>query len=133
MQRLKIDPTDSSFSVDLDTEKGEFIFSGESRPENAPGFFEPILNWLAEFKEELENYDKNETYKLKVVFNLEYFNSTSTKYIVDIAKILKRIDDLDNVELNTEWHYKEIDEDVEESGRELSDWTGLKIELRAYD
>lgn len=133
MQRLKIDATDSSFAVDLDYEKGEFVFLGESRPENAPLFFEPILDWLNNFEELVEKEYKDEVYNLKVVFNLEYFNSTSTKYIVDIAKQLKRIDEIPNVNLKVEWHYKEIDEDIEESGRELVNWTGLKIELIPYD
>jgi hypothetical protein len=131
MQRLKIDPTDSSFAVDLDIEKGEFSFLGESRPENAPRFFEPILIWLNDFKEMKEKDGKN--YDLKVIFSLEYFNSTSTKYIVDITKLLKIVDDIPNVNLTTEWHYKEIDEDVEESGRELIDWTGLDIKLISYN
>lgn len=131
MQGLKIDPTDSSFSVNLDIENGVFKFSGESRPENAPKFFEPILKWLSEFKEMVESRD--EDYNLKVVFKLDYFNSTSTKYIVDITKQLKLIDDVPNVNLKTEWHYKEIDEDIEESGRELVDWTGLDIELVSFE
>jgi hypothetical protein len=130
MQRLKIDPTESSFAIDLDIDKGEFRFSGESRPENAPRFFEPILNWLSDFKEMREKEEK--ATDLKVIFNLDYFNSTSTKYIVDITKLLKTIDDLPKVHLTTEWHYKEIDEDIEESGRELIDWTGLNIALIPY-
>lgn len=127
MQRLKIDPTDSSFSVELDHEKGEFKFSGESRPENAPSFFDPIIVWISEFKKYIEQ--KNQIFELKTIFKLDYFNSTSTKYIVDILKELKNIEELPNVNLRTEWHYKEIDEDIEESGKELKDWTGLNIDL----
>lgn len=131
MQPLKIEPTTSSFAVDLDIEKGEFRFSGESRPENAPRFFEPILSWLNNFKQ-LKTKETT-LYNLKVIFNFDYFNSTSTKYIVDIAKLLKTIDDLPHVEVKTEWHYKEIDEDIEESGRELIDWTNLDIKLIPYN
>src|SRR5690554_7764502 len=75
MQPLKIEPTTSSFAVDLDIEKGEFRFSGESRPENAPRFFEPILSWLNAFKE--MKAKENNDYNLKVIFNFDYFNSTS--------------------------------------------------------
>ncbi|MEX1192026.1 MAG: DUF1987 domain-containing protein [Brumimicrobium sp.] len=132
MQRLKIDQTESSFFVDLNIDKGEFLFSGESRPENAPRFFEPIINWLDDFKENYDKVKSNSTYSLKVVFNLDYFNSTSTKYIVDIIQILKEIGDNSYIHLTTEWHYKEIDEDIEESGRELVEWTGLNMELIPY-
>lgn len=130
MQPLKIEPTTSSFAVDLDIEKGVFSFSGESRPENAPNFFDPILSWLNNFKE-LKSKETTH-YKLKVIFNFDYFNSTSTKYIVDIAKLLKSIDDLPQIDVQTEWHYKEIDEDIKESGKELIDWTKLNIELIPY-
>lgn len=131
MQRLKIQPTESSFSIDLNIEKGEFIFLGESRPENAPRFFDPVLDWLNDFENLMINSKRN--YDLKVIFKLDYFNSTSTKYLVDISKVLKRIGDIDNVNQTVEWHYKEIDEDIEESGRELIEWTGLDIQLIPYD
>lgn len=131
MQRLKIQPTESSFSIDLNIEKGEFIFLGESRPENAPRFFDPVLDWLNDFETLMINSKRN--YDLKVIFKLDYFNSTSTKYLVDISKVLKRIGDIDNVNQTVEWHYKEIDEDIEESGRELIEWTGLDIQLIPYD
>ncbi|PHR45407.1 MAG: hypothetical protein COA32_13260 [Fluviicola sp.] len=131
MQRLKIQPTESSFSIDLNIEKGEFIFLGESRPENAPRFFDPVLDWLNDFENLMINSKRN--YDLKVIFKLDYFNSTSTKYLVDISKVLKRIGDIDNVNQTVEWYYKEIDEDIEESGRELIEWTGLDIQLIPYD
>ena len=131
MQRLKIQPTESSFSIDLNIEKGEFTFLGESRPENAPRFFDPVLDWLTDFEAQMIN--SKQIYVLKVIFKLDYFNSTSTKYLVDIAKVLKRIADIDSVNQTVEWHYKEIDEDIEESGRELIEWTGLEMELIPYD
>ncbi|PKR79684.1 hypothetical protein CW751_13675 [Brumimicrobium salinarum] len=131
MQRLKIDPTASSFFVDLNADTGIFNFQGESRPENAPSFFEPIIAWLITYRNTIEK-DKD-SHHLKVIFKLDYFNSTSTKYIVDIAKLLKSIDDLPNVNLATEWFYKSIDEDIRDSGNELIDWTGLKIKLIPYD
>ena len=131
MQRFKIQPTESSFNIDLNIERGEFIFLGESRPENAPRFFDPILDWLNGFEALMKSL--KQSYDLKVIFKLDYFNSTSTKYLVDISKALKRIGDINNVNQTVEWHYKEIDEDIEESGRELIEWTGLDIQLIPFD
>lgn len=131
MEDLKIQPTDSSFAIDLDVKKSQFTFQGESRPENAPGFFDPVINWLQSFKNSVER-EENQI-QLEVVFKLDYFNSTSTKYIVDIAKILKAIGDSSKVVLDVKWYYKEIDEDIKESGIELSEWTDLKIEMIPFD
>jgi len=131
MEDLKIQPTDSSLAIDLDVKSSQFTFQGESRPENAPGFFDPVLNWLKSYKNSIER--KENRIELKVIFKLDYFNSTSTKYIVDIVKILKTIGDSSMVDLDIKWYYKEIDEDIKESGIELSEWTDLKIDMIPFD
>lgn len=127
MRNILIDPTESSLKVNLNYDESFLLIEGESRPEDALKFFEPILLSLNYFKKSLN--ESRENLIFEVVFKLDYFNSTSTKFIVDIAKILKAIDEIPYAAINTKWYYKKIDEDIMESGYELADWTGLQIEM----
>lgn len=83
MERVfKYTGTESTLEVDLNSDSGKFIFKGESRPENAVTYFEPILKWLKEYYE----LSKTSSGNVLVDFDLEYFNSTSYKYILDILE-----------------------------------------------
>ncbi|MBA3705620.1 MAG: DUF1987 family protein [Bacteroidetes bacterium] len=90
MDSLIIAQTEDSPAVTLDTTTNHFIISGESRPENTGKFYAPIIDWLIKF-ENILYYQKNESndkFALAFTFKLDYFNSTSSKYILDIILIL---------------------------------------------
>jgi len=53
-----------------------------------------------------------------VKINLEYFNSTSAKFVFDVLmKIGNMVEDGHDFEIN--WHYEPIDEDLKEAGEEF--------------
>lgn len=133
MKKIDIAPTDSSFEVLLDPEKNLIQVKGESRPENAPSFFDSIINWLEEYENSFSGNEKNDSTDVKVVFNLDYFNSTSAKYLVDICLILSSISKIENISVNAEWYYKSIDEEIKESGEELTEMTGLELKMIPFD
>jgi hypothetical protein len=125
MEKLIIEATLNSPRVELDPADNRFEFSGESRPENVRSFYLPILDWLEEYAADLsKNGNKN---PLTLNFNLEYFNSTSAKYILDIFKSLYSIHEGGN-EVLIRWHYEEDDEDMYEVGMEMSRMSRLPFE-----
>jgi hypothetical protein len=125
MEKLIIEATLNSPRVELDPADNRFEFSGESRPENVRSFYLPILDWLEEYAADLsKNGNKN---PLTFNFNLEYFNSTSAKYILDIFKSLYSIHEGGN-EVLIRWHYEEDDEDMYEVGMEMSRMSRLPFE-----
>jgi hypothetical protein len=125
MKKLVIEATMNSPRVELDHEKNLFEFSGESRPENVRNFYLPVLDWLEEFSTDLSK--RQEKSQLIFDFNLEYFNSTSAKYILDIFKSLYGIHEKGN-EVLIRWHYEEDDEDMYEVGTEMSRMSRLPFE-----
>lgn len=136
MDNLKIEQTDSSFGVDFNYEKNILKFWGESRPENCLEFFAPILKWIDEYNNYLYyklNEFKNSPIKIDVEFKVDYFNSTSAKYIFDLLMGLQQITQYPNVSLQVNWYYKALDEDMLESGEEFSDMTGLNVNLVPID
>ena len=116
--------TETEFTplVILNPAEAKYLISGESRPENANKFYEPLLNWFLEFKKEAK--DK----KIDFEFKFVYFNSTSAKYIMDL---LKQFDTLysEGYPISVRWFYDPEDEDMKESGEEFAKLVKIPIEL----
>jgi hypothetical protein len=127
MEKLLIEPTLNSPHVVLDPAANRFEFSGESRPENVRKFYMPILEWMEQFGIECSGKGGNKT-PLEINFNLEYFNSTSAKYILDIFKVLHTIHS-GGTAVSVKWHYEEDDEDMYEVGVEMSRMSGLTFDF----
>jgi sulfatase maturation enzyme AslB (radical SAM superfamily) len=78
---------------------GNLKMDGRSLPENVEMVYTPIINWIIGLKAEKVNFD----------INLEYFNSASSKKIMEI---LKHLDANNSIkQLNINWHYEEGDDD----------------------
>ncbi len=133
MDSLIIAKTDDSPSVILDTTTNHFIISGESRPENTSKFYAPILAWLHKF-EDILYWNKNEStkeFKLVFTFKLDYFNSTSAKYIMDIVLILKSFV-TKGYNVTIQWHYDKRDDDMLDTGKEFSKLADMQFEFIEY-
>lgn len=127
MDSLIIEATEDSPSIIFDINSNRFKISGESRPENAGKFYTPIINWLMKFEEMLNTKDlKLATDQLTFIFRLDYFNSTSAKYIMDIILILKNISAKGPI-MNIEWIYDSRDEDMLEVGKEFAEMSDLEF------
>lgn len=123
MEKIQIEQTKVSPEVILDEENGVASISGESYPENAMGFYKPVFDWINHFIT-----TKN---KLSFDFKLNYFNTSSSKCIMDILDILEKYHAEDG-EVNVKWHYQEDDDDMLESGEEFADDLELPFELISY-
>ena len=128
MEKLIIEPTANSPRILLDSEERNFEFSGESRPENVRKFYLPVLEWMEAYTAGVEGLEEDQRPSgLKCMFNFEYFNSTSAKYILDIFKSLNAIHAL-GIGLDIKWLYEEDDEDMLEVGQEMSRMSKLEFE-----
>ncbi len=133
MEKLIIEATVNSPKIVLDPEANVFEFSGESRPENVRNFYLPVLEWLEKYtSQESGLKEPQRTSALDCIFNFEYFNSTSAKYILDIFKSLNALHAL-GVNLDIKWFYEEDDEDMLEVGEEMSRMSKLKFEYVITD
>lgn len=133
MDSLIIEATEDSPKILFDTASNRFTISGESRPENAGKFYTPVINWIIKFEERLawKKSEMKDESPLVFVFKLDYFNSTSAKYIMDILLVLKKFVD-DGHKVNVEWHYDKRDDDMLDAGNEFSDTVDMKFEFIEY-
>ena len=121
MDAIVLEPTATTPKVIIDPVKNVFEMSGESRPENTAKFFSPIVSWFDGYRSVLY-FQKNSFGKSKKIsfdFKLEYFNSTSAKFILDIFYQLEKIRK-EGYEAEVVWHHDHRDTDMKESGEEFS-------------
>ncbi len=126
MQVIKIQGSDDTPKVILDAnpENPFFEISGRSLPEDVVAFYEPILEWLDE-------YAQNPLPKTVFDFKLEYFNTASSKLLLDVLLKLEDMYD-DGNEVLVRWHYPDDDEDMEEAGEEYADIVEVPFEQVSY-
>lgn len=124
MEVIKIKGTDDTPSVILDKENEIFEISGRSLPEDVTTFYEPILNWLDE-------YAANANAKTVFSFKLVYFNTASSKLLLDILMKLEEMYENGN-DILIKWYYPEDDEDMEEAGEEYADIVDVPFEQVSY-
>ena len=114
MQTLEIIATKSSPEINFNAQTNTLSIAGESYPENTAQFYEPVFEWLDEYLTELSDQ--------QVTFNMEliYFNSSSSKALMDIFDILEEAsDDGKNIVLN--WIYDEENDAALEYGEEFAE------------
>ena len=126
MEKLLIEGTKQSPYVDFNAETGKLELSGRSIPENSFEFYNPLLEWL-------ENYAKNPKAETVLKVYLEYFNTSSSKYILEVLKKLKLVLKVDGAAIKVDWCYDEDDEEMMETGEDYEDVTGLEFDYHEIE
>ena len=104
---------------------GVFDIKGRSIPENSVEFYKPILEWIDE-------YTKQTQPKTIVNIHLEYFNTSSSKCILDLLKKFEIIAKNGN-DIVIRWHYEEDDEDMLEAGQDYQSIIKVPFEMVEVD
>ena len=120
MDILNLEGTEDTPKIILDKGNGIFEISGRSLPEDSAEFYQPVLDWI-------EAYSADPNSSTEFMFKLEYFNTASSKLILDVLSALEDIDGMTIV-----WYFHEDDEDMEEAGEEFSELVDVEFELRPY-
>ena len=105
-------------------EPGRIFIMGRSIPENPGEFYRPVQNWI-------EDYVKNYMGKTVITLGFEYINTSSTKWIFSLLKVLSEIKDIQN-NASVKWYYENGDEDMGELGfilRSLVDCPFVVVEV----
>lgn len=134
MTPLIVEPTEITPGIKLNANANQFEMWGESRPENARKFFQPVIDWFDAYNKSLY-YLKNESgdnFKkdIEMVFSFDYLNSTSIKFVYDI---LKKLEELKSncTSLAITWYYESGDDDMKESGEEFSKMVNLNFNIKS--
>ena len=113
--------TNKTPDVNFNADNGILTLKGRSIPENAKILYIPIIEWLVK-------YSKKPNQLTVLHIKLEYFNSSSIKYIFDIMKILEKIQSKDT-NVNIKWYYEDDDDDLLSAGEDFISITELSFEM----
>jgi hypothetical protein len=120
MQIINLEGTEDTPKIILDKSNGIFEVSGRSLPEDSAEFYQPVLDWI-------DDYKASPNPSTDFVIKLEYFNTASSKLILDL---LSQLEDISNVTI--QWYYHEDDEDMQEAGEEFSELVEVPFEFKTY-
>lgn len=120
MNNFYLLPTTKTPKIDFDSQTGNLNISGRSIPENSIEFYRPVIAWLDEYR-------SDPVKKTVLHVNLEYFNTSTSKCLVDILRMLEKINE--SHEVMVYWYYEKEDEDMLESGEDFKKILKIPIEL----
>jgi hypothetical protein len=120
MEILFIEGSDDTPTVHFDKAQGLFEISGRSLPEDTVAFYKPVIDWIKQYAQQPND-------KTDFCFKLDYFNTSSSKVILDFIGTLKSIKGMRIV-----WFYREDDEEILDAGKEFSEQVDVPFDFRAY-
>jgi hypothetical protein len=124
---VKIPSTQRTPEILLDRTgtEGTIQFVGRSLPDDARGFYNPLLVWIDE-------YYSNPLPRTYIRFKLEYFNTASSKMLLQMIKKLEKLE-RENKDVVIEWCYMEDDDDILESGQTIKELTSIPFKFVVYE
>lgn len=124
MQNLIIKTNEDEFykpEVNFDNERGVCTIAGESYIEEIHEFYNPLIDWL-------KKYTADNHKSLTFNFKLTYYNTSSSKKIIEILKVLKNFK-IGGGKLTINWFYHEKDTDIIEDAEDFMLISGLQFNL----
>jgi len=131
MNKYYLEETEFTPEISFDLEHRRFSFKGVSRPEDVIKFFQPAINWLKEFDQDIQTHT-NAKYNIPLLyidFHLSYFNSSSSKMLLQILEMIKKIQ-TKGIEIQVNWFYDESDETMYDDGIDLSESVDLPFNFQ---
>jgi len=113
MQDIYIAAERDKPEVDFRFSQHRLALRGESFPENALAFYGPLVSSLMGYLGATRNQD------ITVDIALRYFNSSSTKILLNIFRMLDQASSNDNV-VHLNWYHDPDDDTVMEFGNDIA-------------
>jgi hypothetical protein len=121
MESIVIEGTPKTPSVNFDSASGVLQLRGRSIPENSIEFYKPLVEWLDEYAGKPQS-------KTAVNIQLEYFNTSSSKCLLDLFKKLE-VMHKNGSDILVKWYYEEDDEDMLEAGEDYQSIVNVPFKM----
>ena len=119
MEPIVIEPSSHSPLIEFNPD-GNLKMEGRSIPEDVFRLFDPLINFATQLK------DVDVTFNV----NLEYFNTATSKQLLELFKHIDANNKVGNVLIN--WHFEEGDEDSVEMA-EIYEDSLFRSEFRYHE
>lgn len=108
--------------IKFNAETGVCEIEGESYMEEAYKFYLPIINWIKDFTEK-------ENRKLYFNVKLMYFNTSTSKCLLDIFELLKKYTN-EGGEIEVTWYYDPDDPDMIDEVKDFEREADLNFNIK---
>jgi hypothetical protein len=108
-------------SIHFNAENGTCEIAGESYMEETFKFYSPLLDWINKYIKEVRR-------PLTLNFKLTYFNTNSSRLILDMLDIVKKYQD-EGGRVSVNWYYDPEDPDMIDEIQDFEMETNVKINL----
>ena len=115
--------TNTTPELNFDIQKSLFIINGISLPLKPSEFYQPLMNWLIGFSDDIKDGSK-------VKIDLEYFNPESYKWLIQIFGIFERSNKM-GAKITVEWFFDKGDEEIKDLGMEFEQIIDLPFKVTA--
>ncbi len=122
MEPFFITSTSITPAIKFSPENGFLAIKGRSSPENSLRFYSRLL----------ETISRANLQRLNVKICLEYFNTSSSKCLFNLLRIIKFRRD-SGVPIHVKWYYESFDDDMLEVGEDYSEALDLPFVFVEYD
>jgi len=121
MKDYLVEATDKTPEFRFTEDLNRIKIKGKAIPEDSLKFWRPVLTWLNEFLAE-------DPKSIILDVELEYFNTSSSKCILDFLRRLMVYHKAnDCVKIN--WYYEEDDDDIREAGEDYQALIKIPFEM----
>jgi hypothetical protein len=128
MENLEIKGSTGTYltpTVNFSAESGVCELKGESYHEDTFEFYNQLGSWVEKFIAEVKK-------PLTLNINLTYFNTASSRGILDLLNIVKGYEDQGG-KVVVNWYYNNWDEDMLEEIEDMAEDSGLNINKVSYE
>lgn len=122
MNNLMIEESVKTPGVSFASETGILELKGKSIPENSLEFYRPVFEWI-------DSYGNMPQKVTELKIKLEYFNTSSSKCLLDVFRRLETINSTGRTNVKVSWYYDGDDEDMMEAGEDYSALVKIPFEL----
>ncbi|MFZ6051747.1 DUF1987 domain-containing protein [Halocola ammonii] len=120
---LILEQTEDTPEVRLDPQAGVFCVRGRSLPENSYQFYKDVISWMEQF---LASGSKD---KVSFLINLDYFNSSSGRYLLELFSILEK-SSKNGTDVEIIWEVDSEDELMLEKGEEYRELLSVPVKIQ---
>lgn len=120
---LKLEATTNTPLIEFNTQTGVLNIKGKSLTENATEYYQPLIEKIIEYK-------KRPCLKTELNIYLVYFNTSSSKAMLDIFHHFESVKS--NSEVIVNWYFEKGDEDMLEVGEDYREIVSLPFKMIEY-
>jgi hypothetical protein len=127
MQKLYIQPTSVTPEIHFSPKENLFVIRGTSSPEDVRALYYPVTEWMKLYLDEIlkgEVTQYSSASPLRMQIDLDYFNSSTAKFLYDIFLELKRLPEA-GIPIIVDWYYETDDTDQKEAGGDIAYLAGM--------